>query len=211
MTTSLWIVGVGGVGRETLDVALAAGVEVAGFLDDDPPDHTVRGLRVIEPGAAPRDARYIVGIASPDARRRLAEALDHAGLHPVTLVHPLAIVAPEVDLGDGVLVMGGAHVSSSVTLGAHSQVHYNATVGHDATVEPFATVYPGANVSGGVVLEEGATVGSAACVLQGRRVGRDAFVGAGAVVTRDVPDRVTVVGSPARPRSTERRASDSPT
>lgn len=42
--TGLWIVGAGGVGREALDVALAAGVEVAGFLDDAPGLGTVRGL-----------------------------------------------------------------------------------------------------------------------------------------------------------------------
>jgi acetyltransferase-like isoleucine patch superfamily enzyme len=42
-------------------------------------------------------------------------------------------------------------------------------------------------------------VGSNACVLQGLRVGSGATVGAGAVVTRDQPDGVVVVGVPARP------------
>lgn len=118
---------------------------------------------------------------------------------PATLVHPRALIAPDTELGPGCLVMGGAYVSSSVRLGAHSQVHYNATVGHDSVFGERVTLYPGGNVSGAVQLADGATVGSNAVVLQGRRIGANAFVGAAAVVTRDVPAGEVVVGSPARP------------
>lgn len=197
--TDLFIAGAGGVGREALDVALAAGVSVAGFLDDSHAGGQIRRLPVLCPADAPKGAGYLVGIASPDARRRLSAHLDEAGLHAATLIHPRALIAPETTWRPGLLVMAGAHVSSSVTIGAHCQVHYNATVGHDSVLEDFVSVYPGANVSGSVLLEVGATVGSGAIVLQGRTVGRDAFVGAGAVVTRDVPAGAVVVGSPARP------------
>lgn len=195
----LWIAGAGGVGREALDVALAAGTDVAGFLDDRLAGGEVRGLPVRRPTELPAGAPYLVGIADPAVRARLAALLDAAGGTPATLVHPRAIIGPETTLAPGCLVMGGAHVSSSVTLGPHSQVHYNATVGHDSRLGARVTVYPGANVSGAVTLEDDATVGSAAVVLQGRTVHRAAFVGAAAVVTRDVPAATTVIGSPARP------------
>jgi len=50
----------------------------------------------------------------------------------------------------------------------------------------------------GVRVREGASIGARAVVLAGCQVGRWAMVGAGAVVTRDVPDHALVVGSPAR-------------
>lgn len=202
----LWIAGAGGVGRETLDTALAAGVRVAGFLDDRLAGGRVRGLPVLAPERIPADARYLVGIADPRVRLRLAALLEERGAAPATLVHPRALVAPETELAPGCIVLGGAYVSSSVRLGAHTQVHYNATVGHDAVLGERVTVYPGGNVSGSVRLEDGVTVGSNAVVLQGRTVGREAFVGAAAVVTRDVPPGVTVVGCPARPMPGRRSA-----
>jgi UDP-2-acetamido-3-amino-2,3-dideoxy-glucuronate N-acetyltransferase len=49
------------------------------------------------------------------------------------------------------------------------------------------------------VVERGASLGSGAVILGGLRIGRDALIGAGAVVTRDVAAGETVVGNPARP------------
>ncbi len=192
------IAGAGGVGREALDACLAAGVAVTGFADDAVAGRTVRGLPVVGPDQAEPSA-YLAGVASPEIRRQLVDRLERRGCTPEGVVHPRAIVGPETTLDVGCLVLGGAHVSSSIVIGRHCQVHYNATVGHDAVLRDFVTVYPGANVSGSVVLEEGVTVGSGAIVLQGLTVGAGAFVGAGAVVTRDVAPGTVVVGSPARP------------
>ena len=62
----------------------------------------------------------------------------------------------------------------------------------------------GSNISGNVLLSEGAYIGSNACVLQGESeknqmiLGAYATIGAGAVVTKDVPDNVVVKGVPAK-------------
>jgi len=195
---ALYVVGAGGAGREALDITLALGVRVVGFLDDGRAGQTVRGLPVLRPQDASGDADYVVGIAAPPVRRRLATLLDAMGLRARTLVHPGAVVTPGSVLGPGCIVQANVMVSSDVTIAAHCQVHYNATIGHDTVLDEYVTVYPGANVAGAVRLETGVVLGSGAVILPGHTVGAATIVGAGAVVTRDVPGGITVVGSPAR-------------
>lgn len=194
----LWIAGAGGVGREALDVALAVGAEVRGFLDDARAGEEVRGLAIRAPGDLTSGDGYLVAVGDPKARLALVARLDAAGGRATTLVHPRAVVGPETSVAGGCLVMGLAHLSSSVEVGPHVQVHYGATIGHDTTLELGSIVLPGANVAGNVRIGREAMVGSGAVVLQGLAVGPDAVVGAGAVVTRDVAAGSVVVGSPAR-------------
>ena len=57
---------------------------------------------------------------------------------------------------------------------------------------------PGANISGNVRIADATLIGSGATILQGLTIGKNCIVGAGAVVTKDLPDNCTAVGVPAR-------------
>lgn len=202
-----FIAGAGGFGRETYDAilshlsslpgTLADQIDVA-FLDENRAGQFVRRLPVLLPSQAQPNGRFVVAIANPDVRRRIASALMDGGLVPQTVMHRASIIGPETSVGTGCVFLAFGHVSSNVTIGNHVQINYNATVGHDSVLEDFVTVLPGANVAGSVVLKEGTTVGSGAVILPGLVIGPRAIIGAGAVVTRDVmPDKV-VKGVPAR-------------
>ncbi len=196
---TFYIAGAGGFGRETLD-ALRASPGAPGdveFLDDAPGRAVVDGVPVRRPGEA-GPGTFVVAIAHPGARRRLAALLRARGLTAGRVLHPRAALSPGAALGEGCIVLANAFVSTGTTLGTHVHVNYNATIGHDAVLGDFVTVLPGANVAGAVVLGAEVTMGSNACVLPGLRIGSSAMVGAGAVVTRDQPPGVVVAGVPAR-------------
>jgi sugar O-acyltransferase (sialic acid O-acetyltransferase NeuD family) len=196
---TLYIAGAGGFGRETLDALRASSpARPVEFLDDHLDRAKVDGIPVRRPGQAGPGA-FVVAIADPLARQRIARQLTERGLAPASVIHPGAVISPGAVLGPGCVVLAHAFVSTGTTLGAHVQVNYNATIGHDAVLGDFVTVLPGANVAGAVTLATQVTIGSNACVLQGLTIGAGTTVGAGAVVTRHQPSGTVVAGVPARP------------
>ncbi len=197
---TFYIAGAGGFGRETLDAlraALPSTAESAAFLDEHAQARDIGGIPVCRPEEA-GPGTFVVAIADPGTRHRLAHALLSRGLEASQVIHPRAVVSPGAALGPGCVILASAFVSTGAVLGSHVHVNYNATVGHDAMLGDLVTVLPGANIAGRVRVGERVTLGSNACVLQGLRIGSGATIGAGAVVTRDQPDGVVAVGVPAR-------------
>ena len=192
-----------------VDAARAAGwsCEVAGFVDDDAATHgTTRighpvlgGLAWLERAAAEGEVAVVLGIAEPGAKRRLVERLDPLRVTFPAVVHPAAVLTPQVAIGRGVTVAAGCVVSVDVVLGDFTSFGHACTVGHDARIGAYGTVLPGAIVSGDVTLGDGVLLGANATVIQGVGIGRDTIVGAGATVVRDLPAGCTAVGTPAKP------------
>lgn len=212
MTRRLVVVGAAGFGRETLDVVHAHNraraqepFDVVGVLDDAPSAENLQRLaaRGIAHLGAIRDyvathppTPYLLAIGAPRVRELLVRLLDDAGWTAACLVHPAASVGTTPAWRDGVVVCGGAQVSTNVSLGRHAHINPNATIGHDSVLEDFVSVNPAAIISGEVRLRSGVLVGAGATVLQGLSVGARSVIGAGAVVTKDVPADVVVKGVP---------------
>lgn len=148
---------------------------------------------------SPSADSYVVGISDPSKRQELTRIFDQAGLEAVSLIHPTAVIGFDVQIGVGTVVGAGAIVTTNVRLGCHVHLDRLVNIGHDCVIENFVTAHPGAIISGGVHLKQRSTIGAGACILPGRQIFSDAVVGAGAVVTKDVADSVTVVGVPAEP------------
>ena len=145
-----------------------------------------------------------LGIGSPAARlavgRQLLENFPTEYWPP--LVHPsVRYDASTSSVGPGVILCAGVIGTVNLRFEAFSMVNLACTIGHEAVIGEGCVLNPTVNISGGVVLEEGVLIGTGAQVLQYLRVGRGGTVGAGAVVTKDVPAGVTVVGAPAKPFS----------
>jgi UDP-perosamine 4-acetyltransferase len=146
-------------------------------------------------------AHFVVGLGGAPGTRPRAKLFLKAlemGLRPLTVVHPKASVAKSAALGEGTVVLAMAAVNPLAWVGRNAIINTGALVEHDAHVGDHAHLAPGSRLLGGVRVGEGAFVGAGAVVKEGVRIGAWSVVGAGAVVLRDVPDKATVVGIPAR-------------
>lgn len=103
-------------------------------------------------------------------------------------------VENDVLIGDRVTIKSGVQVWDGVTLADDVFVGPNVTFTNDRM--PRSKVYPPEFPK--TVVAQGASLGGGAVILPGIHIGRNAMVGAGAVVTRDVPPNAIVVGNPAR-------------
>lgn len=197
------LIGAGGHAKVIAAAILAREDRVVAVFDDDPArqGQTLLGAPIVGPIAAAAGyasrALAILGIGSNAARARLAAELD---LPWGVVVHPRAWVHETVQLGPGTVVFAGAIVQPCNVLGEHVIVNTAASIDHDCVLGRFVHVAPGAHLAGTVRIGEGSFMGVGSAAIPGVIVGKHVTVGAGGVVVRDLPDGVTAVGVPARPR-----------
>ncbi len=157
----------------------------------------------------------------PSARiHATADVEDDVSVGPGTSVWHRAQIRRGARIGRDGVIGRDVFIDESVVLGDRVKVQNGALVYHGVTVEDGVFIGPGAiltndrrprslNADGGLAraadwnvspirIAVGASIGAGAVVVAGRDVGRYAMVGAGAIVTHDVPGHALVVGNPAR-------------
>ena len=161
-------------------------------------------------GARPADVR-IAGSADVDAR---AEIGGGSSVWHLAQVREDAVLGRDCVIGRGAYIGTGVRLGDNVKVQNYALVYEPAQVGDGAFIGPavvFTNDHRPRSVDPdgkqkragdwhpvGVTVGEGASVGARAVCVAPVRIGRWAMVGAGAVVTVDVPDFALVVGVPAR-------------
>jgi len=176
---------------------------LVGFLDDDLAlaGAVIMGLPV--PGAIAQldeldhDA-VIVAIGNNRTRAHIFELVRARGERVINAIHPAAVLAPDVRLGEGVMICAGVVVNTGTVIGHNVILNTGCTVDHHNHIGNHVHIAPGVHLGGDVIIGEGTVVGIGATVIPQRTVGAWSAIGAGSVVSKDIPAHATAVGMPAR-------------
>ena len=145
------------------------------------------------------DAFITVGsIGNTGLRRRLYQMIKELGFTVPSIIDPSAIVAQDVQIGEGCFVGKGAILNSGTQIGECAIINTGAVIEHDCKISAFAHISPGTVLCGQVEVGNDSHVGAGSVVRQQISIGNQTLVGMGSVVVHNIPNQVKAFGNPCK-------------
>jgi sugar O-acyltransferase (sialic acid O-acetyltransferase NeuD family) len=204
------IIGAGGLGKEILEIFYSTETKrnVALFdnINTSLPEKIYAQFPIIKSFEEAigffkenDDYGFTLGIGNPAIRKKLYETFLSIGGKIESVISPKAHIGPfDNHIAAGVNLMIGCVLTHNINVGKGTLINQNATIGHDTNIGKFVEVAPGVNISGYCGIGDLCNIGTNATILPQIKLGRNVIVGAGAVVTKNIPDDSVVVGIPAQ-------------
>ena len=181
--------------------------EVAGFLNDREPvgsiidmfpviGKTTDAKRLLDEGYW-----FVNAILRIDGNHERIAMFENLGIPDdrlATFVHPMAYVAPSVQLGAGCIIMPNVSMSPGTKLGKGCLMMVGSMMGHDNIVGDFCHIAAQAAVGSYLTIGKAVHIGLNATVKENLSIGDFATLGAGAVLTKNMGENEIWAGNPAK-------------
>ena len=146
--------------------------------------------------------KVTIAIANSKIRKKLTLKCLENGVEAFDVKASNIVVLEDVKMGEGSILCSFVTLTSDITIGKSFQANIYSYVAHDCVIGDYVTFAPAVKCNGNVHIGDHAYIGTGAIIHQGKpnrplKIGKGAVVAAGAVVTKSVPDGMTVFGNPA--------------
>lgn len=204
--TPIVLFGCGGHAKVIIDTIESRGqFTIEGLYDDNTPlgtvimGYPVLGGRqqLLEHKARLPNLNLVIAIGNNKVRMDLYQQFKSEGFVLPAIVHKTAIVARDVTISPGTVVMAGVVINPSTFVGEGSIVNTRASIDHDCYIGSGVHVGPGVTLCGGVSVGQGSLLGVGSQFRPQVSVGDFVTVGAGATVVQNFESNVVIVGTPA--------------
>lgn len=202
------ILGTGGFAQEVLSfLQFSKSYKVIGFTDSnsDLKGKIINSIPVLGNDNVLKNlieenvSHAFVAIGRNTIRELLFKKIYNLGFKHINVIHPSAVIAHNVSIGQGVVIYPNVTINTNVCIGNSVLINSNVSIGHDVEIGDFVNINPGVNIAGRVKINNSSFLGIGCSVLENIVIGSKAIVGGGAMVTRDVSPATNVVGVPAKP------------
>ena len=207
------IMGAGGFGAEAIWALeemnklspLSDQWNILGYVDDDKLKkgkvfynyQTLGTPREVDKVYSGNQLWYFCAIGDNSARSNMVKSLDELAWKAATLIHPSAILAKNIEIGEGSYIGPASVICPNAIIGKHVLINTRVAIGHDVIMENFSQACPGAQINGFCKIGHSSFIGSNASVMPGTEIGEKATVGGNSQVLRAVKSGTTVNGVPA--------------
>lgn len=200
------MIGNGGHARVLVDILLLQNREIIGYTapekEENPYglDYTGNDQFIME-YFSPSDVELVNGIgsvSSTNLREKLYNEFKSQGYFFSSVIHPSAIIASTVKMGEGVQILAGTVIQPFAKIVDNTIVNTSASIDHDSIIGKHCHIAPGCVLSGSVHVGNGTHIGTGTTIIQNIKVGKNVLIGAGSLVIRDVEDNKVVYGCPAK-------------
>lgn len=202
------IIGAGTYGEVYLAYLQEAGVEIVGFLDDDPKyiGANLRGFPVLG-GIAMletiKDTHGVESVYCPLGNNKLRvkflKMAKEYGLQTPNYIHPSVCISPDVTIGEGVYILLGTCIMPHTVIKDYVMISMNVSLAHHNILDEGVFLSTGCNFGANIHAHKYAYCGIASTIMTGlHELGEECLIGAGAVVIRDVEPKAVMTGVPAK-------------
>lgn len=199
------VIGYSGHSFVATDILMVGGYKVEAYCDREEKSTNPFSLQYLGNEADDaaiewiRKNNYFIAIGDNNIRGKVFESMKaKLKASPVNAIHPSAIIASSVMVGEGVMVAAGAVINPLSKIGDGAICNTSCSIDHECMVGQFSHIGPGTILCGNVIVGKRSFVGAGAVVRQGIVIGDDVIIGAGAVIVKDVADRMIIVGNPQK-------------
>ena len=137
-------------------------------------------------------------VGKPHVTARLFESIHIPDEKWATIIHKTAFVDSSVQLEPGVFIMYNAYIAPRTKIGKCTMIKSNTNVGHDVIIGAVSHVAMGSIIVSCSELGYCSMIAVGATALAHTRIGNYAILGAGSLLTKNIPDDEIFVGSPAK-------------